>query len=103
MALYTLYVPTHLNSGDPVSASFFDAFESRLAGIAGGYTRTDGIGAYQMTDGTLKREPVYVYTLLAPGNPSTRERVHNVARHVKLWLAQESVLVTVALVDSELV
>ncbi len=100
---YTLYVPQRLNDGTDVSAEFFRALEKRLVSIGGGFTRTRGIGGYQMANGDDVREPVYVYTLIAPGNPSTRERVRNVAQHVKIQLAQESVLFTVRAVDSELV
>ncbi len=103
MAEYTLYTPMSLNSGASVSPGFFVALGERLAGIAGGYTRVRGVGAYVMADGTVKREPVYVYTLFAPDVPSTRERIRSVAQHVKIQLAQESVLFTVRAVDSELV
>ncbi len=98
---YTLYVPQRLNNDTDVSAEFFRALEERLVSIAGGFTRMRGVGAYRMTDGSVKREPVYVYMLLASARE--RERIRRVAEYVKLMLAQESVLVTSRTVDSEFV
>lgn len=100
---YTIHVPMRLNSGARVSAEFFRTLESRLASIGGGFTRTRTVGGYTTSDGTLKRESVYVYTLFAPSNPSTGERVHSLACHVKIQLAQESVLVTARRIAAEFV
>ncbi len=102
-AEYTLYVPQRRNNGIDVSAAFFGTLETRLLIIAGGFTRSRGVGGYQMESGEIVREPVYIYTLLAPDTPSVRQQVRSVAQHVKIQLAQESVLFTVRAVDSELV
>ncbi len=100
---YRVYVPDRLNSGKRVPSEFFANLEIRLVSIAGGFSRSHAIGGYTMSDGTLKREPVYVYTLLAPDTGAIQERIRSLAFHVKGMLAQESVLVVSRPVDSELV
>ncbi len=100
---YTLHVPTRLNSGARVSAEFFRVLEDRLASIGGGFSRVRVVGGYTMSDGSLKRESVYTYTLLAPDTSAIQQRVRSAALHVRGMLAQESVLVTSRPISAEFV
>ena len=100
---YTLHVPTRLNSGARVSAEFFRTLEDRLVSIGGGFSRVRIVGGYRMSDGSLKRESVYTYTLLAPDTSAIQQRIRSLASHVRIQLAQESVLVTSRPVSAEFI
>ncbi len=101
MREYTLHVPIRTNIGQKVSRDFFARLEERLSAIAGGFTRTRAIGGYHMSDGTLKREPVYVYSVVT--DHPQEQCLRSIAGHVKISLAQESVLLTSRAIDSELI
>lgn len=90
---YTLHVPMRLNSGARVPRAYVDRIEARLVAIAGGFTRARTVGAFAMSDGSVKREPVYVYSVLA-GRGAARG-MRRIASDIRRDLAQESVLLTV--------
>lgn len=102
-AEYRLFVPRHLNSGVDVSSKFFQALETRLTSINSGYTRTSALGAYKLRNNDIVREPIYVYSLLASSSNVIRGRMRSIAEHVKLLLAQESVLLQIAIVEAEFI
>jgi hypothetical protein len=108
---FALYVPTRLNSGAPVSDEFFSALETRLASVAGGYTLTLGVGAFTMPGGAVQREDVRVYTMIMASHASGAgtltasgaARLLSIAEHVKIQLAQVSVLLTARAIAAEFV
>ncbi len=108
---FALYVPTHTNIGTPVSDSFFSLLETRLVAVAGGYTLTLGVGAYTTPGGAVQREDVRVYTMVMASHASGAGtltasgagRLRSIAEHVKIQLAQVSVLLTARAVDVEFV
>ena len=60
---YSLIVPLCYNDGEQISLSVINVIEDHVAHLAGGFTRTDGTGAWRgpyAGDGTY-REPVRVY------------------------------------------
>lgn len=98
---YTLHVPRCYNSGARVDSGFFATLESKLASVSGGYNRARTIGAYRMSDGSVKREHVYVYTVI--GTRAHGAALRAVAEFVKRQLAQESVLITARTIDASFV
>ena len=101
---FTIHVPRNLNDNRRVPASFFRVFEARLVEIAGGFNRARTVGAYAMSDGSVKREPVYVYTSTVWGaTRATRGAFSALAEYLKRALAQESVYLASTIIDGELV
>ena len=53
---YSLTVPRRYNDGEQIPLSVINVIEDHIANVAGGFTRTDGVGAWK-----AYREPVRVY------------------------------------------
>lgn len=98
---YTIHVPARLNSGERVPRAYVERIEARLVTIAGGYNRARTVGAFAMSDGSTKRESVFVYKVLAGVGADYGMR--KLAKDIGRDLAQESVLVTRRAIGSELV
>ncbi len=89
---FTLHVPARYNSGARVPRAYVERVEARLVAIGGGYNRARTVGAYVMSDGSTKREPVYVYSVLA--GIGAERGLRKLARDIGRDIGQESVLVT---------
>ncbi len=98
---YTLHVPARYNSGARVPRPYFERIESRLVLIAGGYNRARTVGAFEMSDGTTKREPIFVYTILT--GVGAARGLRKLASDIGRDLAQDSVLVTRRTVGADFV
>ena len=98
---YTLHVPARFNSGERVPRPYLERIEGRLITIAGGYNRARTVGAFEMSDGSTKREPIFVYTILAGVGADYGMR--KLAKDIGRDLAQDSVLVTCRAIGAELI
>ena len=101
MTRYTLHVPLTRNDGSPVEDDILALIEDDILGIAGGFTATDGIGAWR-GDGTTYREPVRLF-LVDTAEPDAPELLRALASTVARWLDQEAVYLTAAELTTSLV
>lgn len=101
MTRYTLHVPLMLNDGTPTDESELATIEGHLLSLVGGFTTTDGIGAWRADDGTTYREPVRLYVADTDADvlPELRQLAERAARR----LAQEAVYLTAAPIRAELI
>lgn len=58
----TIIVPVNDNDGVAFTGAQWNWFEGQLLDLAGGFTRTDGYGAWRNDAGEVQREPVHVFT-----------------------------------------
>ena len=58
-----IIIPAPQNGRDEIAQA--DA-EAAIREAFGGFTRTEGFGSWMADDGTIYREPVYVYDIAAP-------------------------------------
>lgn len=93
MTRHTLHVPAQLNDGQPVGAGILDYVEQRLIAYGGGFTLTEGIGAWRGDDGNVYREPVKLYAVDS-ASPDTADEILLLARRICDLLDQEAVYVT---------
>jgi hypothetical protein len=91
---FTLHVPLQRNDSSPVEDDILALIESDLLDIGGGFTATDGVGAWR-GDGTTYREPVRLYAV-DTDDPEAPGLLHALARTVARWLDQEAVYLTAA-------
>ena len=101
MTRYTLHVPLQLNDGAPVDADTLATIESDLLDLAGGFTATEGIGAWRGNGGHVYREPVRLYHV-DTAEPDAPELLAALASSVARWLDQEAVYLTAAPLATQL-
>ena len=93
MFRYTITVPRQYNDGAPVSEGTFALIEEHIISITGGFTVTDGLGAWH-SGGQVYHEPVKVYALDADESDSTERDVRDAAERIGEALRQEAMYVT---------
>jgi hypothetical protein len=92
MIRYTLYVPQAYNDGTPFPASALIDVEEIILGIAGGFTRTDSVGAWRDGD-KIYREPISLYAVDSD-DPEVPGKLHAFARVLRTSLDQEAIYLT---------
>lgn len=97
----SIYVPTVDNAG-AARADVAERVAERVADLGGGATVTDGIGYWYGAESTRLHEPVRVVMAIV-ADDADLSPYRALAQHVKLKLAQESVLFTVAPIGAEFV
>lgn len=102
MVRYTLHVPLALNDGTPIPDEEIHGVEKRLLTLAGGFTRTEGLGGWLGEDGTIYREPMALFHVDDRGQNFGASMV-DLARLVATAFQQEAVYLTTAPLAADLI
>lgn len=102
MTRYTLHVPAFYNDGSLVGDVVLHDIEARIIDIAGGFTRTSGMGGWRTDDGRVYLEQVYLYAVDSD-DPEVPGKLHRLAERVADALRQEAVYLTHQAIGTSLV
>lgn len=91
MNRYTLHIPLYLNDGTPTPEPELRLIENAVISLAGGFTATDGIGAWR-GDAETYREPMRL--LAVDTADDIGPELLRIAERAAVRLDQEAVYVT---------
>ena len=97
MTRYTLHVPLKLNDGTPTPDAELAYIERQLVGLVGGFTATDGVGAWESGE-VIYHEPVRLYS--TDSEDDIAADLRGFARGIGKRLDQEAVYVTAQTIEA---